>query len=42
MLDVVTNHMAYNGCGACVNYGVFNPFSSVRTGICNAGNDIMC
>ena len=30
MLDVVTNHMAYKGCGDCVDYSKFNPFSSVR------------
>ncbi|KAJ9157608.1 Alpha-amylase A type-3 [Pleurostoma richardsiae] len=28
MLDVVTNHMAYNGCGTCVDYSQFDPFSS--------------
>ncbi|KAK0618605.1 glycoside hydrolase superfamily [Bombardia bombarda] len=28
MVDIVTNHMAYNGCRSCVNYGLFNPFSS--------------
>ncbi|KAL1883834.1 hypothetical protein VTK73DRAFT_7622 [Phialemonium thermophilum] len=28
MVDVVTNHMAYNGCGSCVDYSIFNPFSS--------------
>jgi alpha-amylase len=27
MVDVVTNHMAYPGCGTCVNYSVFNPFN---------------
>ena len=29
MVDVVTNHMAYKGCGSCVDYSLFNPFSSV-------------
>ncbi|KAH7039737.1 alpha-amylase [Microdochium trichocladiopsis] len=24
MVDVVTNHMAYNGCRNCVNYGIYN------------------
>ncbi|KAK1769931.1 glycoside hydrolase [Phialemonium atrogriseum] len=28
MLDVVTNHMAYRGCGECVDYSKFDPFSS--------------
>lgn len=28
MLDVVTNHYAYNGCGDCVDYSIFNPFNS--------------
>ncbi|KAH8897894.1 alpha-amylase [Thozetella sp. PMI_491] len=28
MVDVVTNHMAYNGCGTCVDYKTFNPFNS--------------
>ncbi|KAI1503143.1 glycoside hydrolase family 13 protein [Biscogniauxia marginata] len=28
MLDVVTNHMGYNGCGTCVQYDIFNPFNS--------------
>ncbi|KAK4154020.1 glycoside hydrolase [Chaetomidium leptoderma] len=28
MVDIVTNHMAYMGCGACVDYSQFNPFSS--------------
>ena len=31
MVDVVTNHMGYLGCGDCVNYSVFTPFNSVRT-----------
>ncbi len=30
MVDVVTNHMGYDGCGDCVDYGVFTPFNSVR------------
>jgi alpha-amylase len=30
MVDVVTNHMGYLGCGTCVDYSVFNPFNSVR------------
>lgn len=30
MLDIVTNHMGYNGCGDCVDYSKFNPFDSVR------------
>lgn len=29
MVDIVTNHMAYMGCGACVDYRLFAPFSSV-------------
>jgi len=28
MVDVVTNHFAYKGCGACVDYSIFNPFNS--------------
>lgn len=28
MLDVVTNHVAYKGCGACVDYSIFTPFDS--------------
>jgi alpha-amylase len=28
MVDVVTNHLAYNGCGNCVDYSKFNPFNS--------------
>ncbi|KAI5919518.1 glycoside hydrolase family 13 protein [Camillea tinctor] len=28
MLDVVTNHMGYDGCGTCVDYSEFNPFNS--------------
>ena len=26
MVDVVTNHMGYAGCGDCVDYSKFNPF----------------
>jgi alpha-amylase len=26
MVDVVTNHMGYAGCGDCVDYSIFNPF----------------
>lgn len=26
MVDVVTNHMGYAGCGDCVDYSVFDPF----------------
>lgn len=29
MVDVVTNHMGYLGCGNCVDYSVFNPFNEV-------------
>ena len=29
MVDVVTNHMGYLGCGICVDYSVFSPFTSV-------------
>ncbi len=29
MVDVVTNHMGYLGCGTCVNYSAFTPFDSV-------------
>ncbi|KAK3330258.1 glycoside hydrolase superfamily [Apodospora peruviana] len=28
MVDVVTNHLAFIGCKACVNYGGLSPFSS--------------
>ncbi|KAK8097148.1 hypothetical protein PG999_013092 [Apiospora kogelbergensis] len=28
MVDVVTNHMGYNGCGNCVNYGQLKPFDN--------------
>ncbi|KAI0025517.1 glycoside hydrolase family 13 protein [Xylariomycetidae sp. FL0641] len=28
MVDVVTNHMGYLGCGDCVDYSVFHPFGS--------------
>ncbi|KUI56593.1 Alpha-amylase A type-3 [Cytospora mali] len=28
MLDVVTNHFAYDGCGTCVDYSIFVPFDS--------------
>jgi maltooligosyltrehalose synthase len=31
MVDVVTNHMGYLGCGTCVDYSVFTPFNSVWT-----------
>ncbi|KAH8820547.1 glycoside hydrolase family 13 protein [Xylogone sp. PMI_703] len=27
MVDVVTNHMGYLGCGDCVNYSTFTPFN---------------
>jgi hypothetical protein len=30
MVDIVTNHMGYLGCGSCVQYNIFNPFNSVR------------
>lgn len=29
MVDVVTNHMAYVGCGNCVDYSTFTPFNQV-------------
>jgi hypothetical protein len=29
MVDVVTNHMAYDGCGTCVDYSIFVPFNEV-------------
>ncbi|OBT91754.1 hypothetical protein VE01_10231 [Pseudogymnoascus verrucosus] len=29
MVDVVTNHMAYAGCGACVDYSTLSPFNSL-------------
>ncbi|KAK3945256.1 glycoside hydrolase family 13 protein [Diplogelasinospora grovesii] len=28
MVDVVTNHFAYLGCGTCLDYSIFNPFNS--------------
>lgn len=28
MVDVVTNHMGYEGCGDCVDYSVFKPFNN--------------
>jgi alpha-amylase len=28
MADIVTNHMAFRGCGTCVDYSTFSPFSS--------------
>ncbi|RAL62812.1 hypothetical protein DID88_004654 [Monilinia fructigena] len=28
MVDVVTNHMAYVGCGNCVDYSIYTPFDS--------------
>ncbi|KUJ09148.1 alpha-amylase [Mollisia scopiformis] len=28
MVDIVTNHMGYLGCGTCVDYNVFTPFNS--------------
>ncbi|PNP43547.1 hypothetical protein TGAMA5MH_04519 [Trichoderma gamsii] len=28
MVDIVTNHMGYLGCGTCVQYNTFNPFNS--------------
>ncbi|KAI4731010.1 putative alpha-amylase [Aureobasidium sp. EXF-10728] len=27
MVDIVTNHMGYAGCGNCVDYSTFNPFN---------------
>lgn len=33
MVDIVTNHMGYYGCGNCVDYSVFNPFNSVRVSL---------
>ncbi|KAI5242421.1 alpha-amylase [Aureobasidium subglaciale] len=27
MVDIVTNHMAYDGCGTCVDYSQYNPFN---------------
>ena len=29
MVDVVTNHMGYLGCGTCVDYSIFTPFNEV-------------
>jgi alpha-amylase len=29
MVDIVTNHMGYNGCGNCVDYSRFKPFNSL-------------
>lgn len=29
MVDVVTNHMGYVGCGDCVDYSIYTPFDSV-------------
>lgn len=31
MVDIVTNHMGYLGCGTCVDYSVFTPFNLVGT-----------
>ncbi|TAQ85031.1 hypothetical protein B7494_g6643 [Chlorociboria aeruginascens] len=28
MVDMVTNHMGYDGCGTCVDYSIFTPFNS--------------
>lgn len=28
MLDIVTNHMGYEGCGTCVDYSIYNPFNA--------------
>lgn len=28
MVDIVTNHMGYAGCGTCVDYSDFHPFNS--------------
>ncbi|KAF7872233.1 hypothetical protein EAF04_003158 [Stromatinia cepivora] len=28
MVDVVTNHMGYLGCGSCVDYSIYTPFNS--------------
>ncbi|KAK7719915.1 hypothetical protein SLS64_002096 [Diaporthe eres] len=28
MLDVVTNHYAWNGCSSCVDYSIYEPFNS--------------
>lgn len=28
MIDIVTNHMGYDGCGTCVDYSVFDPFDN--------------
>lgn len=27
MVDIVTNHMGYDGCGNCVDYSIYNPFN---------------
>ncbi|KAF7561789.1 hypothetical protein G7046_g2349 [Stylonectria norvegica] len=27
MVDIVTNHMGYNGCGTCVDYSIYDAFS---------------
>jgi alpha-amylase len=29
MVDIVTNHMGYLGCGTCVDYSDFYPFNEV-------------
>lgn len=29
MVDVVVNHMAYVGCGTCVDYSTLQPFNQV-------------
>jgi alpha-amylase len=34
MVDVVTNHMGYLGCGTCVDYSIFDPFNSVGLSPC--------
>jgi hypothetical protein len=28
MVDIVTNHMGYAGCGECVDYSKFSPFNN--------------
>jgi Alpha amylase, catalytic domain len=41
MVDIVTNHMGYLGCGTCVDYSRFTPFNSVWMPAPNDGSLLM-